>query len=206
MSRKMTKSEAGKLGHLASKEKQLVDYQERVTIYNKNPLLCRQCQNPLTHDDKNRKKKFCNKSCSATYNNLQRQKRLKEKKKKPCKQCGNPTFEKNQFCCLQCSADYRWIFQILPKVINGNGNNKTIKRYLIEKHGHVCSTCKNMEWNDQPIPLEVEHIDGNSENNSLDNVVMICPNCHAQTPTYKGKNKGKGRWKRRQRYVNGLSY
>jgi 5-methylcytosine-specific restriction endonuclease McrA len=44
------------------------------------------------------------------------------------------------------------------------------------------------EWLGQPIPLEIDHIDGDSTNNSLDNFRILCPNCHAQTPTYRGLN------------------
>ena len=41
-------------------------------------------------------------------------------------------------------------------------------------------------------PLELDHTDGNPLNNQLDNLRLICPNCHAQTETYKGKNMGSG--------------
>lgn len=53
---------------------------------------------------------------------------------------------------------------------------------------HRCSACNRTEWNDLPIPLELEHKDGDGNNNSLDNICLLCPNCHAQTPTYRGKN------------------
>lgn len=52
----------------------------------------------------------------------------------------------------------------------------------------------------------MDHIDGNSENNDLDNLRLICCNCDAQTSTYKAKNIGKGRHYRRQRYAEGKSY
>lgn len=54
---------------------------------------------------------------------------------------------------------------------------------------HVCEICGNSEWNNQPIPLQLDHIDGNPHNHVLSNLRMICPNCHAQTETYCGKNK-----------------
>jgi hypothetical protein len=38
------------------------------------------------------------------------------------------------------------------------------------------------------MPLELDHVDGDKTNNQLDNLRMICPNCHALTPTYRGKN------------------
>lgn len=52
----------------------------------------------------------------------------------------------------------------------------------------ICSSCRLEEWLDKPIPLELEHINGNSSDNSIDNLCLLCPNCHALTSTYRGKN------------------
>jgi 5-methylcytosine-specific restriction endonuclease McrA len=60
-------------------------------------------------------------------------------------------------------------------------------RILIEE----CSVCKLTIWNNQTIPLELDHIDGNHLNNELSNLRLICPNCHAQTNNHAGKNKKK---------------
>lgn len=54
---------------------------------------------------------------------------------------------------------------------------------------HECSNCHNTEWMGQPIPIELDHIDGQHFNNELENLRLLCPNCHAQTPTYRAKNK-----------------
>ena len=42
------------------------------------------------------------------------------------------------------------------------------------------------------VPLEIEHIDGNATNNMEDNLILLCPNCHSLTKTYRGANKGSG--------------
>jgi hypothetical protein len=50
------------------------------------------------------------------------------------------------------------------------------------------------------VPIELEHSDGNSANNNLKNLKLLCPNHHSLTPTYKGLNKGNGRANRMKRY------
>lgn len=63
--------------------------------------------------------------------------------------------------------------------------NRLIKEELLERK---CYGCLNVVWQGQPIPLELEHKDGVNENNVLDNLTLLCPNCHALTETYRGKN------------------
>ena len=74
-----------------------------------------------------------------------------------------------------------------------------VKNYLYEIRGKNCEICSTGYWNGVQLPLECDHIDGNSENNHIDNLRLICPNCHSLTPTFKGKNKGNGR---KHRYKN----
>jgi hypothetical protein len=54
---------------------------------------------------------------------------------------------------------------------------------------YECSICKIKEWNNIPISLEVDHIDGDTFNNAISNLRILCPNCHSQTPTFRGRNK-----------------
>lgn len=63
----------------------------------------------------------------------------------------------------------------------------TKKRLFLEQEGR-CSVCNLYEWNEKEIPLELDHIDGNHHDNSRNNVELLCPNCHAQTPTWRGRN------------------
>jgi hypothetical protein len=53
-----------------------------------------------------------------------------------------------------------------------------------------CQGCGNIEWSGNPIPLELEHVNGISNDHRIENLKVLCPNCHALTPTYRGKNIG----------------
>ncbi len=81
--------------------------------------------------------------------------------------------------------------------------SQNVVRYIRHKYHDECARCG---WNKVNLsigksPLEIDHIDGNSENNQEDNLVLLCPNCHALTPTYKNKNLGNGRLWRKQKYM-----
>ena len=62
--------------------------------------------------------------------------------------------------------------------------NKLIKNGVKESK---CEECGNTKWLDSPIPLELHHIDGNAKNNNIENIKLLCANCHALTDNYRGK-------------------
>ena len=68
-----------------------------------------------------------------------------------------------------------------------NQVKKSIKEFNLIPY--KCSEC-NLEtiWNNKPITLEIDHIDGDSQNHQLSNLRWICPNCHSQTDTFRGRN------------------
>jgi Zn finger protein HypA/HybF involved in hydrogenase expression len=69
---------------------------------------------------------------------------------------------------------------------------------MFEKYDNKCARCGWAEINPTSgkIPLEVEHIDGNYKNTTEENLTLLCPNCHALTPTYRSLNIGHGRKER----------
>ena len=64
------------------------------------------------------------------------------------------------------------------------------RKRILHEQGGVCNCCGINTWQDQPIPFELDHIDGNRFNNARENLHMLCPNCHAITPTWRGKKEG----------------
>ena len=104
-----------------------------------------------------------------------------------------------KYCSHACQFEYQYIsfiekWQIgkYPKI--GKVSNY-IRRYIMSKYNKKCSICGWGEVNkfSNTIPLEIDHIDGNFENNSEENLRLICPNCHSLTPTFKVLNIGNGR-------------
>ena len=81
----------------------------------------------------------------------------------------------------------------LDKILNGEypeyQTNKLRIRLLDTKiKEHECEVCKNNTWQGSLIPLELHHLDGNRTNHNIQNLQIICPNCHSQTETFRGKN------------------
>lgn len=166
----------------------------------------RVCKNPQCVNLFNVKsadpKKFCSQSCAANVNN---KKRIRVLKRANCLFCER-TLQRadSKYCSFKCQSKYGYLIYInewKEGIRDGNKGIKTrfisahIRHYLIEKYNSRCSVCGWSEINPttRKIPLEVDHIDGNSENNKEENLRILCPNCHSLTPTFKNLNKGNGR-------------
>ncbi len=78
------------------------------------------------------------------------------------------------------------IFSGVHKTFQSHKLKKRLIKEGIKKA--VCSSCKLEQWLGMPIPLELHHIDGNRYNNQLENLALLCPNCHAMTSSYRAKN------------------
>lgn len=144
-------------------------------------------------------KKFCSSSCSAKHNNKNRIK----KNYGFCLECNKTLKRKGRkYCSNKCQGLYK-NKNTFKQIESGNLNfhEDTFKRYLIQKYGEKCMSCQWCEKNKYTgiIPIQLEHIDGDSNNNILNNLKLLCPNCHSLTPTWGGANKGNGRKQRREK-------
>lgn len=74
-------------------------------------------------------------------------------------------------------------------------NGKTTLKAIINLRGRKCECCGFTEWLGKPINLEIHHIDGDHNNNELENIQLLCPNCHSYTDNYCGKNMNTGKIK-----------
>ena len=141
------------------------------TKYDLNPKLCKECVGPIKYEARARSI-FCSHSCAATHHNRPRilPKKLRVKLE-----------------VLKYMKDNEFL--------NGKiWKRDTLRKYLIKHYGNLCSVCSIPNiWNDKPLTLIVDHIDGDVSNNLPTNLRLLCPNCNSQTDTFCGRNRGKGR-------------
>jgi hypothetical protein len=196
-----------RLNNLGYKLSDVIDYSKKYVECN-----CKTCgvlfKKTLTEFNKN-KNHFCSRSCSATFNNLNIARNLKgivgslyiKKEDKFCKNCNKKLDYQKSFCCNDCQGEHKRK-ENFKKIENGNTTlyHKNYRNYLIDKYGEKCMKCN---WSEThpitgKVPVQMNHKDGNSENNSLDNLELLCPNCHSLTPNYGSLNTGNGRTKRQE--------
>lgn len=194
---------------------------DREKKYYENPKLCLKCGQPIEY--KYRNNTFCGSSCAAKYNNIRKvyKKTYSTKHKTDrgvyrvyttthiCQGC-NKEFVSNKatrrkFCTRQCQTRFQQNQakeNYLKKLSLGEHVCKTtIRRLVMEKHNNTCQECGQKDiWNNKPLSLQVHHIDGNSDNNNLDNLLLLCPNCHSQTDTW-GRNNTRPDNSRKQYYL-----
>lgn len=166
---------------------------------------CLLCNSKLSRSDS----QYCSRECYSEY-----KKNNKRISCPPyisvynCLNCAQKlTPSQNKYCSIGCQHEYRWKERVqafeLARVID---SMKMAKRYLKEKNGIQCNICGLKEWMGEEVPLILDHINGDSGDNDISNLRLVCGNCDMQLPTYKNKNMGKGRAYRRTRYAEGKSY
>lgn len=208
----MNKSDAGKIGYQKSKESleahvAAVKQKARDDFDSLNKC-CLECGDKIPYEK--RRSEFCSLTCAAKFNNTKRNK----KSFGVCKFCGCDLKRANvEFCSCVCSTEFkkkerwdRYEEQGSFDMAHTASHNRTIRGYLIHKHGNKCSICQTETWMGKEIVMIVDHIDGNCNNTKIENFRLVCPMCDSQLPTFKGRNRGKGRHYRRDRYKNGKSF
>jgi len=153
-----------------------------------------------------RQRKYCSEYCRN------RNKYISEGYDVICQECGK-VFKSNnidrRFCSNKCCAEHK-SKETINKWINCeyslNSNlplPKSIRLFLYEKTHYKCEDCGFEGYNKATnnTILQIHHIDGNSGNNCIENLKVLCPNCHAMTENYMALNKGNSA--RDKRYKGG---
>lgn len=172
--------------------------------YELKPKLCTFCDDPLPFSKRNNT--FCNSSCAASHNNVGVVRNGSTCTKK-CLHCSKVlTRNAHQYCDKTCRAEYKYVTEYIPLILEGKkkAHCSNVKRYILELCNHKCVKCGiGEEWNGEPLTLQLDHIDGDSDNNFPINLRILCPNCHTQTPTHGSKGFGNTRKKDtdRNRYL-----
>jgi hypothetical protein len=134
---------------------------------------------------------FCSLSCR---NSRERTEEIKNKISESIKK--SEKFKQSQIDKVKFT-DYKkiaeksketWNKRILDADFETLSFERLRKRIKLEQN-NKCNFCGIDSWNGKPITLELEHKDGNHHNNERDNLECLCPNCHSQTDTWRGKNK-----------------
>lgn len=121
-----------------------------------------------------------------------------------CPTCGTIVENlRSTFCSIKCQmASYRisyikrWKQGLETGCVKRDGEiSYHIRRYLLERSKNSCEKCGWNEINPKTgkTPVTIHHIDGNWQNNSETNLIVLCPNCHSLTENYGNLNKGFGR-------------
>jgi predicted restriction endonuclease len=131
--------------------------------------------------------------------------RTRERNEKKCKNCNELIPNRNTYCDNKCQAEFQnkaKYEKLQDGQIEGLGNldsvARTAKRYLIKLHGNKCMVCGWDEVNPftGKVPVELNHKDGNPENNSIDNLEILCPNHHSLSEFHKSRGKGRA-WRKK---------
>jgi HNH endonuclease len=123
--------------------------------------------------------------------------------------CGKPVAERHNKYCPDCIAKRVYNKQFSKLALEELKSDKSRRKWLIQRRGNQCEVCGISMWRGELVPLELHHVDGNTDHNTEENLKLLCPNCHAQMPTFRRKNalkEGKRQVIRRKRYSDGETW
>ena len=136
-------------------------------------------------------------TCSRQCNGILRRDRTTFK----CATCGK-TFELSRhkasvaksgvhFCSRPCKDVGQRLEGVKAVHPAHYGSGRARREIYVRRRGRKCENCQGTEWLGHPMPLELHHVDGDTKNDSDNNLKLLCPNCHALTPNFRGRRKGK---------------
>lgn len=159
-----------------------------------------QCENEKCkkeHDGLYGSGRFCSEFCARSFVSMQN--RAEKNKKIALKLRGHEVSQEVREKAGRLSSQTK-LRQLLEATFDCLTVESKKKRVVIEQN-KACFRCGIKEWLSEPLTLQVDHVDGDTQNNQRENLRGLCPNCHSQTPTYCGKGRVGKVYKRGQHGV-----
>lgn len=146
---------------------------------------------PKCNNDHNNNGLFCSRSCANSRTFSEESKIKKSKANKQFHQSLS-VYEKDQINqrlkALSIATQGYRLELLMSKDFNTLAYQSKRKRVLIEQD-FKCNHCKIDTWFSKPLTLELDHVDGDHQNDIRSNLVALCPNCHSLTETWRGRNR-----------------
>lgn len=147
--------------------------------------ICEKCS--LEHNTKYGSGRFCSPICARSFSTSKNRKLISEKVSKKLKGVPNKHGNRNTpETIAKCKST--WLNKILTSEYSELSFDSK-RRLVLHEQDYVCNKCGINEWFGKKLSLEIDHINGISDDDRRENLEILCPNCHAITDTWRGRNK-----------------
>lgn len=153
-------------------------------------MYCENCN--IVHDGKYASGRFCSYKCSRGFSTKNKRKEINEKISK--------SLSGREFSAEhKANIKKNWKAGKKPNILtyenvfieNSKRSNQDVKKFLVENNikAYKCEECFLTQWQNKSIILQLHHINGKNTDNRLENLLLLCPNCHSQTDNWSGKKR-----------------